>query len=251
MARITSKRDEPRPRPSDKPAPVRPSLPTNEDPPSNIGKKIVYAGLGAVALAVVVVLGITLAGEEERSVDDEALLLPNVTVTGNSLPPHDNTATDPAVGLPAPSVSSFDFAGLPATIEADGVPKVIIFLAHWCSHCQREVPVVQAWIDENGIPPGVDVVSIATSISEIRANYPPDVWLEREGWTPRVVVDDAANRISNAFGLSAFPYYVLVDGSGTVVRRISGGVAPEIFGVMLQSLASDRWGRISPVGLDA
>ena len=237
MARTEGKRSDPRVRTSAQPAPVRPSLPTAEGQRSGLGKKIVLAGLGLVVLAVVVVIGITLATEDERNAEDQALLLPDVAVTGSVLPPHNNTADDPAVGLPAPEVSSFDFSGQPAAIEQDGIPKMILFLAHWCDHCRREVPAVQAWINENGIPAGVDFVSVATSINEIRLNYPPDAWLQREGWTQRVVVDSASNSISNAFGLTAYPFYVLVDGSGTVVRRISGGRAPEVVGGLLQSLA--------------
>lgn len=238
MARTEGKRGAPKVRPSAEPAPVRPTLPTSGDRPSGLGKKIVLAGAILVALAAVVVLGITLAGEEEREPEREALLLPDVTVTGPILPRYDNTVGDPAAGLPAPEVSSFDFSGQPASIENDGIPKLIVFLAHWCDHCQREVPAVQGWINHNGIPPGVDFVSVATAISEVRPNYPPDTWLEREGWTPRVVVDSAAGSIANAFGLNAYPYYVLLDGSGTVVRRISGGIAPEIMGSMLQALAA-------------
>ena len=238
MARTEGKRSEPKARPSAKPAPVRSAPPTSEDRPSGLGKKIVLAGAALVGLAAVVVLGFTLAGEEERDTGDDALLLPDVTVTGAILPPYDNTADDPAVGLSAPEVTSTDFAGLPAVIAHDGIPKMIVFLAHWCVHCRREVPAVQAWINKNGVPAGVDFVSVATAISEIQANYPPDTWLEREGWTQRVVVDSASNSIATAFGLRAYPYYVLVDGSGTVVRRISGGRSPEVVGAMLQSLAA-------------
>jgi thiol-disulfide isomerase/thioredoxin len=195
-------------------------------------------GAGLIALAVVAVVGFTLASEDQTATEEEAFLFPDVTVSGSILPPHANTGEDAAVGLAMPEVFSADFSGQPASIENDGVPKMIMFLAHWCSHCQREVASVQPWIDDNGIPAGVDLVSVATSIDEIRPNYPPDAWLEREGWTPRVVVDSQTSRISNAFGLSAFPFYVLVDGSGTVVRRIAGGLDPAVVGSMLDALAA-------------
>ena len=195
------------------------------------------AGVALVGLAAVVVLGVTLAGEDARETVGDEFLRPDVTVSGRALPSLNDSGDDPALGLPAPEVSSFDFSGQPASIEHDGTPKLILFLAHWCSHCRREVPAVQGWIDQNGIPAGVDFVSVATSISEFQANYPPDAWLEREGWTPRVVVDNAANSISTAFGLTGFPFYVLVDGSGSVVQRISGGVSPDVVGTKLQALA--------------
>lgn len=238
MARTGGKRSTPRVRPSARPAPQRPTLPTASQSSSGMGKKIIIGAAVLVALAVVVVVGITLAQEDETAADQGELVLPEVAVAGSYLPQHDPSVEDPAVGSPAPQVFSADFSGLPAAIEDDGTPKMIVFLAHWCSHCQREVPAVQAWLNDNGVPAGVDFVSVATSISDIRPNYPPDAWLEREGWTPRVVVDDSSSTISNAFGLSAFPYYVLVDGSGTVVRRIAGGIPPNEVGFILEALAA-------------
>lgn len=239
MARTGGKRSDPRDRPSAQPAPAKPTLPTTEEQPSGLGKRIMLIGLGLVALAAVAVVGISLAQQEATEPEGDALLQPDVSVSGSFLPPHaGNDAADPAVGLPAPEVVSTDFSGLPASIAQDGVPKMIVFLAHWCSHCQREVPALQAWIDDNGIPDGVDLVSVATSIDDIRPNYPPDAWLRREGWTPLVVVDDAANSISQAYGLTAFPYYVLVDGAGNVVQRVSGGVPVELAAAFLESLAA-------------
>ena len=237
MARTEGKRSEPKTRASARPAVVRPTLPEAEEPSSDLGRKVILVAAILIGLVVVVVLGITLAGEEERDTAEGSLTLPYVAVTGGALPLFNDPADDAAVGLPMPEVSSSDFSGFPASVTNDGVPKLIVFLAHWCSHCEREVPALQAWIDQNGIPDGVDMVSVATSISDIRPNYPPDAWLEREGWTPRVVVDDAAGSISSAFGLNAFPYYVLVDGSGTVVQRLAGGQSPEFVGLMLYSLA--------------
>ncbi len=240
MARTEGKRSDPRVRPSaSRPAPTKPTLPTAEEESSGLGRRILLIAGGLVVLAILIVIGVGLASEEASEPDREALLLPDVSVSGGPLPPHGgNEQADPAVGMSAPAVTSTDFSGLPATIENDGVPKMIVFLAHWCPHCQREVPALQAWIDQNGIPAGVDLVSVVTSIDEIRANYPPDSWLRREGWTPRVIVDDSVNSISQAYGLTAFPYYVMIDASGNVVQRISGGVSADLAGALLQSLAA-------------
>lgn len=239
MARTAGKRSQPKARPAAAPAPVRPTLPTVEDEESTgLGKKILLVGLGLVVVAGLVVLAINLATEEQQGTEAAAFLTPDVTVSGSILPPYAGTAEDPGVGLAIPEVFSSDFSGLPASIERDGIPKMVLFLAHWCPACQREVPAVQAWIDANGVPAGVDFVSVATSIDEIRPNYPPDAWLRREGWTQRVVVDSATSSIASAYGLNAFPYYVLVDGSGTVVRRISGGVSADAVGAMLEALAA-------------
>src|SRR5699024_5507678 len=105
----------------------------------------------------------------------------------------------------APTVSGSAFDGSSVKIAADGRPKVVIFLAHWCPHCQAEVPVVQAWINAKGMPDGVDLVTVATGIDPKAPNYPPDAWLAREGWTVPVIVD-STNTVAQAYGLSAYPF---------------------------------------------
>ena len=47
--------------------------------------------------------------------------------------------TDTELGSTAPTVVGYDFMGQRVTIEDNGKPKLIVFLAHWCPHCQREV----------------------------------------------------------------------------------------------------------------
>lgn len=147
-----------------------------------------------------------------------------------ALPPFQQPEGDAAVGLPLPTVSGFGFGGEAQTIAADGRPKVIVFLAHWCPHCQREVPAVQEYLDANGVPEGVDFISIATGIDDARPNYPPDDWLEGEGWEPPVIVDPSG-AIADAYGLTAFPFYVFVRGDNTVDFRITGELDPNaVFG---------------------
>lgn len=137
-------------------------------------------------------------------------------VTGAPLAAFTDSSSDTSVGQVIPAVTSPT-----GSITLDGRPKVLIFLAHWCSHCQNEVPVVQAWLDQGGLPADVDLISVSTSIDPTLPNYPPEAWLTREGWTPPVIVDPG-NVVANAFGLSAFPYFVFVNGDGTVKGRLTG-----------------------------
>ena len=39
--------------------------------------------------------------------------------------------------------------------------------------------MVQAFVDRSGIPPGVEFISVVTSIDDARPNFPPDEWLSR------------------------------------------------------------------------
>ena len=238
MARTGGKRSQPKARPAAAPAPVRATLPTADDEESTgLGKKIMLAGGALVAVAVLVVLAINLATEEQQGTEAAAFLSPDVTVTGAPLAPFAGAAQDGSIGALAPEIRSTDFAGAPISIEHDGTPKLILFLAHWCEFCRREVPTLQSWINANGIPEGVELVSVATSNSEIRPNYPPSVWLEREGWTAPVLVDDEAGRIAQAYGLTSFPFYVAVNGSGEVQGRLAGEQPPSNVAAILAALA--------------
>jgi cytochrome c biogenesis protein CcmG/thiol:disulfide interchange protein DsbE len=154
-----------------------------------------------------------------------AAAIPPPVISGTPLPAFPGPGTaDPAVGQPAPEVTGSDFDGTPVAIEADGRPKVVLFLAHWCPHCQEEVPVVQAWVSAGGVPDGVDVITVATAIDPAAPNYPPDAWLDREGWTSPVLADPT-NSVSNAYGLTAFPFWVFVGPDGAVRARVIGGLS--------------------------
>jgi thiol-disulfide isomerase/thioredoxin len=157
------------------------------------------------------------------------------TVSGGALAAYSADVQDPAVGQPIPDVSGTAFDGSPVSIVRDGTPKLLLFLAHWCPHCREEVPKVQDWLDANGLPEGVDFVSVATSIDQSRPNYPPDGWLASEGWTPPVLVD-SDDSVATAFGLSAFPYWVAVNGDGTVAQRWTGSVDTAQLGALFDGL---------------
>lgn len=144
-----------------------------------------------------------------------------VSSAGAALPPH-GEGVDAAVGMPAPEMTGAAFDGAAVAISNDGTPKVLMFLAHWCPHCQKEVPVIAEWIEQNGPPEGVALVSIATATVAERPNYPPSAWLEREGWQPVVLADDEQGSAATAYGLTAFPFFVAVDAQGKVVERVSG-----------------------------
>lgn len=182
------------------------------------------AGLAGVALAAGLMALMAACGEpgEEAGIG----VVRDPEITGDPLPDYTPTAPDSALGLPAPEVRGTDFDGRSVAIVNDGRMKVVLFLAHWCSHCQTEVPEVQDWIDGGGKPDNVDLYGVATAIEEEGSNYPPDAWLEREGWTSPVVVD-TNDTVLRAFGLTAFPTWVFINADGAVALRIGGAIGAE------------------------
>jgi thiol-disulfide isomerase/thioredoxin len=98
----------------------------------------------------------------------------------------------------------------------------VVFVAHWCPHCQLEVPVITKWIAANGAPSGVDMYGVSTSVSKDRPNYPPSSWLAKEKWPLPTLADSGDAAAAQAFGLNAFPYFAVVNSSGKLVFRATG-----------------------------
>jgi cytochrome c biogenesis protein CcmG/thiol:disulfide interchange protein DsbE len=195
---------------------------------------IVVAGVVAVVLAA--------TGDDGRSGRPGATVevASDVSVEGAPLPDYPPSGRDPAVGKAAPTIRSVDFRGRRVTAGgATGSPYALVFLAHWCPHCQAEVPRLVS-IGGGGRIQGVDVVGVATGTSRTSPNYPPSAWLDREGWDYAVVVDDDRASAANAYGLTGYPFMVFVDASGTVVGRISGEVSEDDLKAIFTALAEGR-----------
>lgn len=195
-------------------------------PPTAPASRWVLAAGGLVVVAAAVI-AIVLSQRPTTPTSGSSTLPPASasagasTAPGARLPDFVATANDPAIGQAIPEVRGQDFTGNAVSISADGRPKLLLFIAHWCPHCQREVPVVQAWVNAGRLPEQVELVSIATAIDPNRPNFPPDAWLAGEHWTPPVVVD-SDNSVAARYGLTAFPFWVVVDANGKVVERLTG-----------------------------
>jgi thiol-disulfide isomerase/thioredoxin len=96
-----------------------------------------------------------------------------VNVSG-SLPPYGGpSSTDAAVGQAVPVIRGQSFNGARVVIEPDGHPMVIVVAAHWCPHCQAELPKLAGYLQQHPASPDVEVVVVATDTSSSRPNYPP------------------------------------------------------------------------------
>lgn len=146
-----------------------------------------------------------------------------VKATGTKLPPFPDAGPDPARDAVFPQfIGSNVLDGSPLEITFDGRAKVLIFIAHWCPHCQREVPLLTRWINQNGLPPDVDLYGVSTGADAAQPNFPPAEWLLKENWPVPTMADNDNNLVFKALGLSSFPSYVVVDASGRVVERATG-----------------------------
>jgi thiol-disulfide isomerase/thioredoxin len=131
--------------------------------------------------------------------------------------------------------TSFD--GSEVRIEPTGKFTVVMFLAHWCPHCMDEVEEFGPYFEETPLPEGVEVLTVSTSVSETRANYPPSEWLTPDAWGLPVLADTGANEVSDAYGLNAFPFWVILDPDGVVLGRTAGSLPLETVEGLFANLA--------------
>ena len=199
-----------------------------------MNKNFIIAGAIILVLGLAIAIGVTLSSEPVAAGLPEG----ETTVTGDLLPEFAGENDDNiALGLAAPIFSAPNENSEIVSLEKNGNAKALLFLAHWCGYCQKEVPVVQGFIDSAGVPPGVDVIAIATSIDRGRENYPPQKWLADEGWS-ELQLYDLEREIGTYYGLNAFPYWVFLDKDLNVVARQTGNIPENIVLAQLVQLAN-------------
>jgi thiol-disulfide isomerase/thioredoxin len=187
----------------------------------------IVGGVIAAVIAIAAIVAISASSNKDSAAVGSLQEFSEVTVTGDVLPAFDESANpDPAVGMLAPVLSGKGFTGNVVTTASSGTPTLLVFLAHWCPHCQREVPLLVEWEKSGKMPANIDVLAVATGTDSANPNYPPSEWLARENFpaTWPVMADSADKVGGNAFGLAGYPYFVLVGGDGKVLVRMSGEV---------------------------
>jgi thiol-disulfide isomerase/thioredoxin len=186
----------------------------------------------ALVAAVVVVAGVVAVAVSRGGSSDggtaaaTAVETAPVTVTGTPLPATPagangliDPATDPAVGMAVPTLAGVTFDGSPVVVGTPGRPTIVAFVAHWCPHCQAEVPRLLQWRTDGSLSTAVDWTTVSTSVAPSGPNYPPSAWLDRVGWTAPVLADSTDATAGQAWGLQSFPYLVAVRADGTVAAR--------------------------------
>ena len=104
---------------------------------------------------------------------------------------------------------------------ADGTKRIWMTWAHWCPYCQEELPsLVAVHGDLESDYPDIELVTVSTSIDPARGN-PLEPYLEEQQF-PFPVLIDADLGLAGQMGASAFPFWVVTDGDGTVLFRSAG-----------------------------
>ncbi|MEO6570828.1 MAG: TlpA disulfide reductase family protein [Ilumatobacteraceae bacterium] len=120
------------------------------------------------------------------------------------------------------------FDGTPIRVDpAVNGPTMLVFLAHWCPHCNDEMPRLNDLRDAGRFPVDLNIVAVSTAVDPSRPNFPPSQWVVDKDWTYPTIADgiDVQREeliAATAYGLSGFPFVTLIDGQGVVRARWSG-----------------------------
>ena len=201
----------------------------------NSTRLVIVAVAAAVSLAVV----FALVGGKSSSKPKVPGETQPVTIVGSALKKFAD-GTDPMVGTKAPTLEGKAFDGSARSITpGDGKATLVLFVAHWCPHCQREVPRIVAWEQAGQVPAGLQIRVVSTSVDPASGNYPASAWLAKVGVTDPVMADDDKSSAAAAYGLPGFPYFVLLRADGSVAKRFSGEIeAADLTKLINEALAS-------------
>jgi len=199
--------------------------------------------IGAVVAVLVLAAGIAVASSGGSDDSSSAAAAKHetgtVTVEGTPLPAFADGKADPAIGDTAPTLVGEGFDKEQVTIGPTGTPQVVVFVAHWCPHCQAEVPRLVD-LAKTGAFDGLDVSTVATGTTAQASNYPPSAWLAREKWPFTVMVDDKDGTAGQAYGLPSYPYFVFLDGEGKVLGRATGEIEPSDLEQILDDMRAGK-----------
>lgn len=215
------------------------ATPQNRPEPKK-NRTVLFVVLG-VATAIVVSALVALIGSDDEptlavgsvpaSVDGSTPVTGDGVVRGEVWPvdlagaqlPALADGADPAIGTKAPTLSGYTFDGSPVTVDPSKGPVMLVFLAHWCPHCNREAPEIMQWKADGGVPDGLQIIGVTTAVAPDREHYPPSSWIRDDmQWTYPVLADSEASDAFKAMGGSGFPYVVLLDTEGRVLDRWAG-----------------------------
>jgi thiol-disulfide isomerase/thioredoxin len=231
---------------------VTPPLPPPQPPKRRIGWIVGVVVALVVAGSLVVALLVTGGDDDVTTAAPDTVppatveggVIPAETqpveVDGEPLPPlPEPGADDAALGLDAPRLSGYSFDGSPLEVGTGGGSTLVVFLAHWCPHCNAEIPRLIEWQESGQVPDDLEIVGVATGSRADAPNYPPSEWLDGKGWPWPALADSEAGDAAAAYGLTGFPYFVLVGDDGTVLVRFSGEIeVDQLDGLVRAALAN-------------
>lgn len=177
--------------------------------------------IAAVVLVGIVIVLIAALGKEDTPASDITLAgggpgdaAPVLTVEGGPT----------EQGQAAPSISGVDmYTGRTVSLqEMQGKPTLLTVWAHWCPHCQKELPIIQQLSQEQAGNFNFLTVSTSAGSQPAAGQYAtPATLMKTQGITMPSLRDDGTKAMQ-ALGAEGFPTLLMIDADGNAVGKASG-----------------------------
>lgn len=174
---------------------------------------------GVIVLGVIIIL-IAVVGKDSSPKSDVAL---GGGGAGDSASVASIEGTA-AQGQPAPKLSGKDmYSGREVSLQdMQGKPTLVAVWAHWCPHCQKEMPIIQQVSQEQAADFNFLTVTTAAGQQPAQAQYAtPATFMQTQGITIPTLRDDGTKAMQ-ALGVQGFPTLLMVDADGKLVGKASG-----------------------------
>jgi cytochrome c biogenesis protein CcmG/thiol:disulfide interchange protein DsbE len=161
----------------------------------------------------------------------------HVSASSRGTPTTDVSPTDARkaqTGTSAPDFTLKSTSGATVTLSAlRGRPVVIAFFASWCQPCEEELPVLQAFAQDD---PRLRVVGVNFQ------DLPRDTadFVHRLGITFPALLEDPSGPVAQRYGVRGLPQAVFVDGRGVVRGRVYGQTSRKALAPAIDDLLHGR-----------
>ena len=141
-------------------------------------------------------------------------------------------------GQLSPDFSLNDTSGQPLTLSGlRGQPVVVVFWASWCTHCAKEMPLLQAMYEEYG-DQGLQVVGV--NVPGLGGDTPEKAlaFVAEKGIAFPVVFDQGAQTYGD-YQVNGVPNLFFVDSDGVVVATYPGAMEADLLENQIKQLVEE------------
>jgi peroxiredoxin len=153
-------------------------------------------------------------------------------------PPESNVPVGTQTGQLSPDFSLTDVSGQPVTLSAlRGQPVVVIFWASWCTHCEKEMPLMQTMYEKYGDQGlqvvGVNVPGLGGDTVENAKAFVADKGISFP------IVFDQAGQTYGAYEVNGVPNLFFIDSEGVMVTNYPGAMDAERLEAQIKQLVEE------------
>lgn len=148
---------------------------------------------------------------------------------------------DPEIGKEAPEVSGTNVQNGKELALSDfqGKPTLVTFWAHWCPFCQKELPVVQSFYEQNKSKYNFMTVSLGEGQKPAKPEFADTQAFIKTNGVTMPTVKDESGAFAKTWNVTSFPTFYVIAPDGKVAQKLTGAQTPAELEAALSAAASE------------